>query len=100
MAIAPNEVSAGTRKWSRRADGQFVEAYPSGHMQVMQRGRASCSLVALARSGPANEPNFAIYLPERGRKGMVARWQRGRGTHWNVLRPRRTCGDVLLELSR
>jgi hypothetical protein len=83
---APNEVNAGIRKWSRRADGQFVEAYPSGHTQVMQtRARILLDGCAGTVVGPADEPNFAIFLPDRGCKGMVARWQRGRGTHWNVL---------------
>jgi hypothetical protein len=35
--------------------------------------------------GPADEPNFAIFLQDRGCRALVARWQRGRGTHWNVL---------------
>ena len=35
--------------------------------------------------GPSTEPNFAIFLPDRGCRGMVVRFQHGRGMHWNVL---------------
>jgi hypothetical protein len=82
---AQGEVNAGMRKWSRNADDQFVETYPSGHTQVMQtRARIKLEGCAGTVVGPASEPNFAIFLPDRGCKGMVVRWQRGRGTHWNV----------------
>jgi uncharacterized caspase-like protein len=82
----PGEVNPGIRKWSRREDGQFVETYPSGHTQVMQtRARILLGGCAGTVVGPPDEPNFAIFLPDRNCKGMVVRWQRGRGTHWNVL---------------
>lgn len=82
----PTEVNPGIRKWSRRPDGKFVETYPSGHSQVTEmRARIIIEGCAGTVVGPSDEPNFAIFLPDRGCKGMVVRWQRGRGTHWNVL---------------
>jgi hypothetical protein len=74
----PSDVSPGIRSWSRSPDGRFIETYPTGYAQVMQtRARILLEGCAGTVVGPADEPNFSIFLPDRGCKGMVARWQRG-----------------------
>jgi hypothetical protein len=83
----PQEVDPGLRIWQREADGTWSETYPSGLVSRDIRVRARILLDNCAGTvvGPADESDFAVFIPDKGCRAMVARWRRGSGNHWNIL---------------
>ena len=82
----PQEVDPGLRIFRREADDTWTNTYPSGHTEKGSRVRARIVLEGCNGSviGPNDEPDFAVFIPDKGCPGMMARWRRGAG-HWNVL---------------
>jgi hypothetical protein len=81
-------VDPGLRIFTRETDGSWSEKYPSGHVARGSQVRARIVLDGCNGSviGPPDEPDFAVFIPDKGCRGMMARWRRGAG-HWNVLGP-------------
>jgi hypothetical protein len=84
----PQEIDPGLRVFKREADDTWSNTYPSGHVDRGGRVRArvivdGCNGTVI---GKDTEPDFAVFIPDKGCPGMMARWRRGTG-HWNVLGP-------------
>jgi hypothetical protein len=65
-----------------------LKTYPSGHVDRGMRIRARVVVSGCSGSvvGHDHEPEFALFIPDKGCPGMMARWRRGGGP-WNILGP-------------
>jgi len=82
----PQEVDPGLRQFRLAADGTWSNRYPSGHVDARFRTRRRILLDGCAGTviGRDSEPEFALFIPDKGCPGMMARWQRS-GSHWHIL---------------
>jgi hypothetical protein len=80
----------GLRIWEREIDGTWTEAYPSGFSEkgIQERARANVSGCRGSIVGPADEPEHAVFIPDKGCPGMMVLFRNGPETaHWHVLAP-------------
>lgn len=84
----PQEVAPGLRRFKRDADGTWSNTYPNGHVDRGARERARALIGGCPGSviGKNDEPEFAVFIPDKGCPGMMAKWRRGVGA-WNILGP-------------
>lgn len=80
----------GLRIWEHEVDGTWTEAYPSGFSEkgIEERERANVNGCRGSIVGPADEPEHAVFIPDKGCPGMMVLFRNGPDTaHWNVLAP-------------
>jgi hypothetical protein len=68
----------GLRIWEREVDGTWTETYPSGFSEkgIEERERANVSGCRGSIVGPEDEPEHAVFIPERLSRndGLVSQW--------------------------
>jgi hypothetical protein len=81
---SPMEVKPGLRFWSDRGD-YWEEQYPDGQTdKFIGPGRLELGGCVGTTVSRIEEPNFQVFIPDKGCPAMVARWRRG-DAQWNVL---------------
>jgi hypothetical protein len=80
------EIDPGRRDFARQSDGTWHNTWQSGFVDKSEeRGRTSIDGCAGTVIGKLSEPDFVVFIPDKGCKsGMMARWRRGEGA-WNAL---------------
>jgi hypothetical protein len=84
----PQEVDPGLRIFRLESDNTWtVTNQPSGQVGKGSQIRARIILDGCKGTviGPPNQPEFAVFFPDKGCPGMVARWRRGFSGPWNFL---------------
>lgn len=82
----PGEIDPGLRRFRRQAGGAWHVTYPSGHVDKGAKIRVRAIVEGCAGTviGKDAEPEFAVFIPDKGCPGMMARWRRGEGG-WNLM---------------
>jgi hypothetical protein len=83
----PQEIDPGLRVFRLEPDNTWSVVYPSGTVSRGSRVRARIILDGCNGTvvGPPDEPEFAVFIPDKGCPGMIARWRRGFSGPWNIL---------------
>ena len=80
----------GLRIWEREVDGTWTETYPSGFSEkgIEERERTNVSGCRGSIVGPTDEPEHAVFIPDKGCPGMMVLFRNGPDTaHWHALAP-------------
>jgi hypothetical protein len=85
---SPQEIDPGLRVFKPESDNTWSNTYPSGQVDKVGRIRARIVLQDCIGNviGKDDEPDFALFIPDKGCPGMMLRWRRGSG-QWNLLAP-------------
>jgi hypothetical protein len=83
----PDEIDPGLRVFRFEPDDTWSVTYPNGTVSRGSRVRARVVLDGCNGTvvGPPDEPEFAVFIPDKGCPGMIARWRRGNSGTWNIL---------------
>jgi hypothetical protein len=84
----PQEVDPGLRIFRLESDNTWtVTNQPSGQVGKGSQVRARIILDGCKGTviGPPNQLEFAVFFPDKGCPGMIARWRRGFSGPWNFL---------------
>jgi hypothetical protein len=72
------EIDPGLRVFRRQANGTWTNTYPSGFVDTShEKARIELSGCTGAVVGKESEPEFAIFIPDKGCPGMMLRFRRG-----------------------
>ncbi|MEQ1696277.1 MAG: TIR domain-containing protein [Hyphomicrobiaceae bacterium] len=74
----PQEIDPGLRLFKRQADGIWTNTYPSGFVERGgEQTRINLDGCTGAVIGKDTEPDFVIFIPDKGCPGMMLRFKRG-----------------------
>lgn len=84
----PADPDPGLRIWRRQSENTWTETYPSGFTSegILERSRDTVNGCLGSIVGPKDQPNFSVFIPDRGCPGMMVLFRINDG-HWNVLNP-------------
>lgn len=83
---SPQEVDPGKRIWRRETDVGWSEKWPSGFVKrTSSKARVIVDGCSGTVVGPDDEPDFALFIPDRNCRQMFLRFRRGYSGPWHML---------------